>query len=284
MMKRLVLSLAFALLAVPAFACTGISSPTVISAPGEYCLTQTLTVMGANDNGVTINADNVSLDLNGHHIQGPGTGTGAGVIASNRSNVTVRDGLVSGFLYGVRLQGGANPKVIGIDASYNLFRGIHATGAGAFVAQNRIKDIKGTAAFPTSHSFAIEISGPNCHARFNVVDEVYPYAGNFEGVAISVNGDGAGCMVYGNTMRWKQKPASGRILGVWAGGNDSLASVHGNVIIGADYGLFRWRATDNGKDNVVTQRCPLFWTTPSTFLTDNDYRFLGGCTDPEAGF
>jgi hypothetical protein len=109
---RLALAVALLLAAVPAVAFEGrvqiSSAPYTISQSGSYVVTQNLTVM-ANQTAITVNADFVTIDLNGFAIQGPNTcsyasgvvtctalGTGQGIFASGRQGITVRNGAIRG--------------------------------------------------------------------------------------------------------------------------------------------------------------------------------------------
>lgn len=80
----------------------------VISAPGTYRLTGNLTVPTANTTGIEVNADHVTIDLNGFAIQGPAhcsaapvscspIGTGNGVHAVNRQHIVVMNGRIQGM-------------------------------------------------------------------------------------------------------------------------------------------------------------------------------------------
>jgi len=100
--------------AVPALAVDGvvlINQATVMSAggfpytitqPGSYRLSGNLTVPAGPD-GIDINTDNVTLDLNGFTITGGGSG-GNGVKTFN-NNITVKNGSVRNFTNDVIVQG-----------------------------------------------------------------------------------------------------------------------------------------------------------------------------------
>jgi hypothetical protein len=70
--------------------------PFVIASPGSYVLTSDLVVSATNVPAVRIDADEVTLDLNGFRVAGPGSGTGDGV-QSNGRQVTVANGTVRSF-------------------------------------------------------------------------------------------------------------------------------------------------------------------------------------------
>lgn len=71
--------------------------PITISASGSYVLTTDLTVTSTTVNAITISADDVTLDLNGHTISGPGSGSGSGVRAYDQLHITVQNGAVRDF-------------------------------------------------------------------------------------------------------------------------------------------------------------------------------------------
>src|SRR5688572_4995292 len=77
----------------------------VITSPGIYTLDRDLAYSGGFGAAIMIAADNVVIDLNGHRITGSG---GAGnsakaIVATNQSNITIRNGSIDGFFYGVEL-------------------------------------------------------------------------------------------------------------------------------------------------------------------------------------
>ncbi|HWW05842.1 right-handed parallel beta-helix repeat-containing protein [Collimonas sp.] len=88
----------------------------VIEQAGYYRLSGDLKVADANTTAIEINADNVTLDLNGHTIQGPTrcqqlpapcwpSGTGNGVHAVGHSGIAVKNGIIQGMgNYGVYLE------------------------------------------------------------------------------------------------------------------------------------------------------------------------------------
>lgn len=265
-----------------AAACTAISAPTTITTSGLYCLTANIFVSTPDQNGILITASNVTLDLQGKAIVGPGSGTGRGVLAINQSSVTVRGGNVSGFHVGVQLELSNYSSVERMDVSGNAIRGIVIEGLNAIAELNRAKGIAGSSAYPDSHSMGIEVNGNNCHVRFNQLENIMPY-GSGEGVGISLSDNASGCNVYDNLIRFAANSSTGRTFGAWVGGGAYPASIHNNVMLGADYGLFGYLATGNSFGNHIHQRCPVFWSAPD-FAADNALDVMGGCTDPEAGY
>jgi hypothetical protein len=82
---------------------TPISSlPYPINSSGSYYLTSNLTSTG---DGITVNADNVTIDFNGFTMTGPGksSATGYGVYMDGRKNVEIKNGTIREFGYdGIR--------------------------------------------------------------------------------------------------------------------------------------------------------------------------------------
>jgi hypothetical protein len=110
--------------------------PIVIRGPGSFILTTDLSVDTEDVNAIEISwPHNVTLDLGGHTISGPGAGTGVGIEipgGHSVSSVRVLNGVVTRFRYGVQLTstsvGGGN-IIENISATYNLRDGILASKA-----------------------------------------------------------------------------------------------------------------------------------------------------------
>jgi parallel beta-helix repeat protein len=102
------------------------SCPVTITKPGTYNVNKDL-VCNTNGNAITISADNVTLNLKGHILLGPQTGlfTSTGVSVGAQQNVIVENGTITGFSYGVLLQGSAFSTVSGIAARGNTNIGIY---------------------------------------------------------------------------------------------------------------------------------------------------------------
>ena len=101
--------------------CSHSGFPIIICQSGSYRLSGSLIVPDANTDGIDINSDNVTLDLNGFIISGPVTcnaprnalvvvcsasGSGTGINSGNDS-ITVSNGVVRGM-------GNAGIKLLGI--------------------------------------------------------------------------------------------------------------------------------------------------------------------------
>jgi nitrous oxidase accessory protein NosD len=83
--------------------------------------------------GITVGADNITLDLNGFTISGtPATGEGPGIGLTSRTGVTVKNGTVTQFDAGVAIQGGSANTVTSMRVLDN--RGSFATDFGDGIA------------------------------------------------------------------------------------------------------------------------------------------------------
>jgi len=75
------------------------SLPYAITAPGVYELQSNLTVNGSYS--IEVAASDVTINLNGFTITQTDVGNGTGVSAPNANNLTVLNGTISGFEYGI---------------------------------------------------------------------------------------------------------------------------------------------------------------------------------------
>lgn len=155
------LGIFLSLIVTPIFAVDGqidiLPSPTTgytINSPGSYILVADVTITATDIDGITIDADDVTLDLNGHKITGPGSGTGAGI----RRQITkgyrthILNGKVSGFQFGILInedstlenitadsnqsygiRAANNCRIIRCAASNNVGYGIYADGTSCYV-------------------------------------------------------------------------------------------------------------------------------------------------------
>jgi hypothetical protein len=108
----------------------------VINQAGSYVLTSNLVVTDPNLNAIEITVNDVTLDLNGHKIQGPntGSGNGYGIYAVDHYSITIKNGRIWGFgqrgVYLSRIfadaptEKGAGHIVENIQATNNTWGGI----------------------------------------------------------------------------------------------------------------------------------------------------------------
>jgi hypothetical protein len=70
------------------------SGQTIITEGGSYYLTENVVSAG---HGIIVDADNVTIDLMGFTIIGPGPGSTSGIVAVGVENLEIRNGSVTGF-------------------------------------------------------------------------------------------------------------------------------------------------------------------------------------------
>ena len=208
---------------------TPISSlPYTISASGSYYLSQNLSISGAT--AITVNADDVTIELNGFTLSGNGTGTGAhGIYMNGRNNVEIKNGTVKGFGgTGIYASGstGKNHRVIGVRAIGNGDDGIYVgrnnarvkdctaegnVGAGIFVFYGSIvtgSTSYGNGAYGIYADTGSTVTGNT--ARDNNASGIYA------GVGCTVTGNTA----HGNTSRGIYASSGCTVIGNTAYGND----------------------------------------------------------------
>jgi parallel beta-helix repeat protein len=199
---------------------SGGSSEFLITQPGSYYLT-TNVVGISGENGINISANNVTLDLNGFSVQGI-SGVWSGVyIHAGYTNVTVRNGNISGwgtsspysgvecYANNVILEGlkvSANHYGIYLDSS-GVVRDCNCYSNSAIAIQVNAGTVSGCEALNNASSgiyvvtgtvsdcvalnngnYGIEV-GTNCTVKDCTSDN------NYEGIYVSGNG----CQIAGNT-------------------------------------------------------------------------------------
>jgi parallel beta-helix repeat protein len=108
--------------------------------------------------GIVVGADNITLDLNGHTIDGSGPCCGSGVVdgagfpPSGHDDVTIRGGTIQQFAGGITLAFGKNHRVSGIVASGNS-DGIQLADAGTLIEDSYL----------AGNGAGVRISGSGSH-------------------------------------------------------------------------------------------------------------------------
>jgi hypothetical protein len=158
--------------------CTAVSAvPAIIDTPGVYCLTADLEFAPPLGAAIRIEASDVLLDLNGHTLSGPGaSGTQAyGILADERANVRVRNGVVRGFNSGIFLTGSPSYLtylgyvVEDIRAEHNTEVGIDVEGRASVVRHNLVLATGGT---DVAQAFGIAVCGGGVRVVDNDVTTV----------------------------------------------------------------------------------------------------------------
>jgi hypothetical protein len=123
--------------------CTEITSvPTIITVQGIYCLKSDKSSSLTSGNIIDIQANNVTIDLNGFKLGGLGGGTGTtavGISADGRQNITIRNGSIRGFSSGIALAGNSSGGLIE-NVLFDTIKqtGIRVEGTGHLIRNNRV--------------------------------------------------------------------------------------------------------------------------------------------------
>jgi parallel beta-helix repeat protein len=118
------IAIGLTLLAILAYAFTGLVAPSKAQGGGLYCgayVTHDVTlqhdIYGCVDGGIVVAKSGVTVDLNGHTITGLGEGNG--IAAAGVSGVTIKNGSVVNFEAGLHLTGVQNSRVLDTRFSMN---------------------------------------------------------------------------------------------------------------------------------------------------------------------
>lgn len=141
--------------------------PTTINNPGIYCLKSNRTInVPLTFAAITINTNNVVLDLNGFRLRGRGAPDShdIGILCDNCRNVTVKNGTVEGFSTGIHL-GALLPStseanvIEDIRAVRNTFLAIAAVGRGVLVRNNHVVETGGNTIGPEAIGISVQGTG-----------------------------------------------------------------------------------------------------------------------------
>jgi hypothetical protein len=105
------------------------SLPYTISTPGSYIVKSNLScVCGGSPPGITINASQVTLDLNGFSLSS--TGSGSAIEGTSAlTNITIENGSLAAWTQGITLPNAQNVHVHGVTVDAMTF-GIYVIGSG----------------------------------------------------------------------------------------------------------------------------------------------------------
>jgi hypothetical protein len=198
----LLVLLAWVLGAAPARAetvnCTPITAlPAVIHSPGVYCFIGDLITSLLSVDAIDIQAHNVVLDLNGFKLGGLGAGPGTfsvGISAFNRQNLTIKNGTIRGFAYGIFLDdaGASQGHVVeDIRADQNTVAGIVVRGSGTIVRNNQVVATGGTTIDPNLNAIGIDVRGDGPRVLNNdVINTVAQGTGTAFGIVFNAGTGG----------------------------------------------------------------------------------------------
>lgn len=243
--------------------------PYTITQPGSYYVTGNLT--GASgQNGILINANSVTLDLNGFTLQGvPGSGTGVKVDQSGfKRAITIRNGIVRGWgdtgisaqfaiggvLDSLTAEGnGLFGIVVGADSTLTHCTAVYNGATGIEVQRSTIRDC--TATGNGGNGFRIGASVLiDCISDDNGFDGITAsFSSSIQGCVVEQNG-GRGIHAQSSAVR-DNRVAQNDGNGIEIEQNGSLVvgnSVHINSFIGAGSGILVSGSSSRIDGNHVT--------------------------------
>jgi parallel beta-helix repeat protein len=178
--------------------------PLTISQGGSYYLAENISFGTSNINGITVAASNVTIDLNGFVLTGPGpglSGAAIGTDANTRGNIAVVNGSITQWVNGISLAGdGSIVDNVGAtsNAGYGIYVGNSSIVANCFAGDNYNGIRVGNDSVVS-----------NCIASANYRELMTLYFGN--GIEAGIGCTISDCIVYDNGA-----------LGITAGNNCTI--------------------------------------------------------------
>ncbi len=200
--------------------------PMTINTSGSYYLTEDVNAVGV---AMTISVDDVTIDLMGYTLKGPGGSANSyGIYMDARSNVEIRNGTVRDFRYGIfgYKATGQDHRVINVRALANGRYGIYLEGNGHLVKDCTVSN-NGASATVTVYGIYV---GTGSTVTGNMVRNNGTSASN------DVHGikTGFGSTITSNTIYYNGYSAaiatSYEVFGLWAGQGSTVVgnTVHDN--------------------------------------------------------
>jgi hypothetical protein len=231
--------------------CTGkvTAVPITISTSGNYCFDRNLTTTSTSTtNAITINADYVTLDLNGFKLDGSlaPPSLRRGIFAANRKGLVIRNGVVKGFARGVSLEGtGSSHVVEDLRAEGQAQAGLWAEGSGIVIRGCKVSSTLPLT--PDTSSVGIHVLGPQARLHHN---DVLDTQATGIGFARSIVLDGGSSSVVESNRVSNAVLAIGSTGIVILSAQDLLLS--SNTFSTLDYGLvFESEAHGKYRDNLT---------------------------------
>jgi hypothetical protein len=196
-------------------------APFTISEPGYYRI---ITNLESSTHGIFVESDDVTIDFGGFQItnvnENKEVAEDTGLLINNRQNITVRNGTIDGFYYGIQINNGK-------DNGSNIFEdlkirnsshiAIRAITKNSIIRNNIISQTYGSG---KEYTYGIYVEGPGVIIQQNSIFGTYPSPGRSEAVGISMTNTGRGSVVESNIITNSKDLESGRTFGIWIGGND----------------------------------------------------------------
>ena len=104
--------------------------PLTITEPNSYYLAEDINFTSTANHAITIECNDVTIDLMGYTLKGQGSGTKSGIYMNGRTNVEMRNGTIRDFYGGIyeASNNGTQHRVMNIRAVSNQYYGIRLLG------------------------------------------------------------------------------------------------------------------------------------------------------------
>jgi len=210
-------------------------------------------------NAITINVNNVVIDLNGRKLGGGSAGAGTnahGIYAYQRKNITIKNGTIRGFKAGVFLDG-ASPwttsqghMIEDIRADMNTFASIWVFGLGNIIRNNQVVDTGGSTV--TNYAYGIAAIGPGNRVLNNDVYETKEQS-TAEATGIFIDyGDGS---VVLNNRVGNQDFGTGNSYGIRMSTFSQNVIVRTNTISRMEWGIYFYGSATGLYGDNLTSGC-----------------------------
>jgi nitrous oxidase accessory protein NosD len=191
--------------------CTPIARvPMTIRAPGVYCLLRNLSTRIVTGTAITIDADDVVLDLNGRVLDGSGAGPATeatGIGSLDHANLSIKNGTVRGFLSGIEIVDAGSSRGHRIEdvlADRNTMAGISASGRGLRIRGNRVLQTGGSTSPLGTRAYGIVVRAPESVVADNEIVETTAASGSFVYGIHATGSDGV--LIEGNRIMNEDLP------------------------------------------------------------------------------
>jgi parallel beta-helix repeat protein len=187
--------------------------PLTITEPNSYYLAEDIDFTDTLNDAITIECNDVTIDLMGYTLKGPDSGTKAGIYMNGCANVEVRNGTVRDF-----------------------YRGIHEDSFSG--GQHRVINVR---------AMSNEDYGIRLYAYGHVVKGCTAAENSSTGIYVS-----AGCVVTGNTVYDNANYGIGTSYGCTVTGNTAYDNGGNGISVGAGSTVVNNSAQKNGSNGIVT--------------------------------
>jgi hypothetical protein len=150
---------------------------------------------------ITVDADDVMIDLNGFTLGGLGgpASTAIGISALGHTNITIKNGTVRGFYIGIFIANspGSVSIIEGIRAEQNRFAGIEMGGRNT---RGTIRNNQVVATVGDFNAFGIRVSVPGDLSSYRVINNDVIDTSTTGGTATGISVGGCCTVVEGNRI------------------------------------------------------------------------------------